>query len=72
MGRDFCCRYCRRVYAERFRNIPAELVHRASAPAAIRDMKTIMRDILLDPALSVEAPWNDIAHRSGLISRACV
>jgi hypothetical protein len=39
---------------------------------AIRDMKTIVRDILLDPALSVEAPWNDIAHRSGLISRACV
>jgi hypothetical protein len=39
---------------------------------AIRDMKTIVRDILLDPALSVEAPWNDIAHRSGLISKAGV
>jgi hypothetical protein len=35
---------------------------------AIRDMKTIVRDILLDPALAVDAPWNDLRQRGGLVS----
>ena len=36
---------------------------------AIRAMKARADEILQDPALAVEAPWNDLAHRSGLISR---
>jgi hypothetical protein len=32
-------------------------------------MTDFARRILLDPALAVEAPWNDVAHRSGLVSR---
>jgi hypothetical protein len=36
---------------------------------AIREMKAIVQEILLDPALAVEAPWNDLRQRSGWISR---
>jgi hypothetical protein len=36
---------------------------------AISKMKDFAHQTLLDPALSVEAPWNDVAHRSGLVSR---
>ena len=36
---------------------------------AIRAIKARGDEILQDPALAVEAPWNDLAHRSGLISR---
>jgi hypothetical protein len=36
---------------------------------AIGKMKNFAHQILLDPALAVEAPWNDVAHRSGLVSR---
>jgi hypothetical protein len=36
---------------------------------AIRAMKARADDILHDPALAVDAPWNDLAHRSGLISK---
>lgn len=36
---------------------------------AIRAMKARADEILQDPALAVDAPWNDVAHRSGLISR---
>jgi hypothetical protein len=32
---------------------------------AIREMTAIVEDILLDPALSVEAPWNDWQRRAG-------
>lgn len=32
-------------------------------------MKARAREILLDPSLAVEAPWNNVANRSGLISR---
>jgi hypothetical protein len=28
-----------------------------------------VQEILLDPALAVEAPWNDLRQRSGWISR---
>jgi hypothetical protein len=35
----------------------------------IRKMKARAREILLDPSLAVEAPWNNVANRSGLISR---
>ncbi|PYJ22303.1 MAG: hypothetical protein DME20_07050 [Verrucomicrobia bacterium] len=34
---------------------------------AIREMKEIVHEILLDPALAVEAPWNDVRQRSGRI-----
>jgi hypothetical protein len=34
---------------------------------AIREMKEIAHEILLDPALAVEAPWNDVRQRSGRI-----
>jgi hypothetical protein len=34
---------------------------------AICEIRTAAHDILQDPALSVEAPWNDIAQRSGLV-----
>jgi len=34
---------------------------------AIREMKQIAHEILLDPALAVEAPWNDVRQRSGRI-----
>jgi hypothetical protein len=33
---------------------------------AVREMKAIVREILLDPALAIEAPWNDLRKRSGL------
>jgi hypothetical protein len=36
---------------------------------AINKMKNFAHQMLLDPALAVEAPWNDVAHRSGLVSR---
>src|SRR4029450_3007539 len=36
---------------------------------AINKMKDFAHQTLLDPALAVEAPWNDVAHRSGLVSR---
>jgi hypothetical protein len=32
-------------------------------------MKVLAHDVLTNPALAVDAPWNDIAHRSGLVSR---
>ena len=35
---------------------------------ATRYMNSVMRDILLDPALAVKEPWNDVAQRSGLVS----
>jgi hypothetical protein len=37
---------------------------------AIRTMKMRVDEIMRDPALAIEAPWNDVAHRSGLISKA--
>ena len=36
---------------------------------AIKQITGFARDILRDPALAVEAPWNDVAHRSGLVPR---
>jgi len=36
---------------------------------ATRRMTALAHEILLDPALAVEAPWNDVAHRSGLVPR---
>jgi hypothetical protein len=36
---------------------------------AISKMTDFAHQILLDPALAVEAPWNTVAHRSGLVSR---
>jgi hypothetical protein len=36
---------------------------------AIKDMKAIVQKILLDPALAIKAPWNDLRQRSGWISR---
>jgi hypothetical protein len=36
---------------------------------AIHEVKAIVDDILQDPALAVEAPWNDLRQRSGWISR---
>jgi hypothetical protein len=36
---------------------------------AIRTMKRRADEILRDPAMAVEAPWNDIALRSGLVPR---
>jgi hypothetical protein len=36
---------------------------------AISKMTDFAHQILLDPALAVKAPWNDVAHRSGLVSR---
>ena len=36
---------------------------------AIRTMKTRADEILQDSAMAVEAPWNDIALRSGLVPR---
>jgi len=36
---------------------------------AISKLKNFARQMLLDPALAVEAPWNDVAHRGGLVSK---
>lgn len=36
---------------------------------AISKLKDFAHQMLLDPALAVEAPWNDVAHRSGLVSK---
>ena len=36
---------------------------------AIGKMMDFARQIRLDPALAVQAPWNDVAQRSGLVSR---
>ena len=36
---------------------------------AISKMKDFAHQTVLDPALAVEAPWNDVAHRRGLLSR---
>jgi hypothetical protein len=32
---------------------------------AVREMRAIVREILLDPALAIEAPWNDLRQRYG-------
>jgi hypothetical protein len=37
---------------------------------AVRDMKEIVHEVLLDPALAVAAPWNDVRQRSGRISQS--
>jgi hypothetical protein len=36
---------------------------------AISTLKDFAHQMLLDPALAVEAPWNDVARRSGLVSK---
>jgi hypothetical protein len=36
---------------------------------AISKMMEFAEQKLLDPALAVEAPWNDVAHRTGMVSR---
>ena len=36
---------------------------------AISKLKDFAHQMLLDPALAVEAPWNDVALRSGLVSK---
>ncbi|HVD94563.1 MAG TPA: hypothetical protein VNE84_00305, partial [Candidatus Limnocylindria bacterium] len=36
---------------------------------ATREMKEIVDEVLLDPALAIEAPWNDVRQRSGVVSR---
>jgi hypothetical protein len=36
---------------------------------AISKLKVFAHQILLDPALAVEAPWNNVARRAGLVSR---
>ncbi len=36
---------------------------------AIEKMKVLAHDVLTDPALAVDAPWNDVALRSGLVSK---
>ena len=37
---------------------------------AIRQIQAAAHEIMCDPTLSVEAPWNDIAQRSGLVHEA--
>jgi hypothetical protein len=34
---------------------------------AIREMKEIVHRVLVDPAFAVQAPWNDLRQRSGLV-----
>jgi len=36
---------------------------------AIHAMKTLADEVMKDPALAVDAAWNNVAHRSGLVSR---
>jgi hypothetical protein len=36
---------------------------------AISKLMDFTNELLLDPALAVQAPWNDVAHRSGLVLR---
>jgi len=35
---------------------------------AVREVKESVHELLLDPVLAVEAPWNDVRHQSGLVS----
>jgi hypothetical protein len=35
---------------------------------ATREMKKIVEEVMLDPVLAVEAAWNDLAQRAGLVS----
>ncbi len=37
---------------------------------AVREMTTIVEEIVLDPALAVEAPWNDFQQQAGWTPRA--
>ena len=39
---------------------------------ATRKMNEVVRKLLTDRALRVEAPWNDVAQRSGLVSPALI
>jgi len=34
----------------------------------VHEMREIVHELLLDPALAVEAPWNDVRQRSGLVA----
>ena len=36
---------------------------------AVTKLKEFADQMLLDPELAVEAPWNDVAHRGGLVSK---
>jgi hypothetical protein len=36
---------------------------------AIREMTAVVQEILLDPELAVEAPWNDLLKRAGWTPR---
>jgi hypothetical protein len=36
---------------------------------AVREMKAMVQEILADPSLAIEAPWNDLRQRSGWVSR---
>jgi hypothetical protein len=37
---------------------------------AIREMTAIVKEVLLDPTLAIEAPWNDLRRRAGWNPRA--
>ena len=37
---------------------------------AIRRMNALAHEILSDPELAVEAPWNDVAYRNGFIDES--
>jgi hypothetical protein len=44
---------------------PPGLAIRRRLGQAVREMNARMREILLDPTLAIEAPWNDLRKRSG-------
>ena len=36
---------------------------------AINHVTAFARKVIQDPDLAVDAPWNDVAHRSGFVPR---
>jgi hypothetical protein len=49
---------------------PPDWATRRRLRRVIREAKEIVNEILVDPALAVQAPWNDLGLRSGLVSQA--
>jgi hypothetical protein len=61
----FATDFCRDFTPNDFEISPPGWAIRRRLRRAVREMKAMMQEILLDPTLAVEAPWNDLRKRSG-------
>jgi len=67
-GRNFCLPILPKNSHQRLRDKPARWFTARRLRRAVREVKESVHELLLDPVLAVEAPWNDVRQRSGLVS----